>query len=432
VKNEDLTLIKGAREMVTRRNFLKIGGISITTFGFLNRMFGQSGQAEASPLKNMVAEVKPLTAEDYAARLEKARKLMAEHKIDGLFLEGGVNLQYFTNVNWWRSERTFGAVLSRKGAPIWVCPAFELQRAKELIQENQEIRTWEEHESPYRLIAGIMKDLGAAGGPLAVDPSMREFIYYGLRQDAPQLGLVDGAGITEGCRGVKTEKEIAYMDLANKITKLAYREGFKQLREGMSPRDLAAAISNAHQQMGVSGGGGPQFGPNTAFPHGSQAVRNLGRGDVVLVDGGCAVEGFRSDITRTIVFGTPSEKQRKLWDVVKNAQTAALGAVRPGATCESVDQAARRVIEEAGFGPDYKYFVHRIGHGIGMEGHEYPYLVRGNKLELQPGMTFSNEPGIYIYGEFGVRIEDCMVVTEEGGRFLGGMEATAIDQPFGA
>jgi len=418
--------------MVTRRNFLRIGGLSITTFGFLNKMFGQSQQTEPAPLKNMVVDVKPLTVQDYAVRLEKARKLMAEHKMDGLFLEAGVNLQYFTNVNWWRSERTFGAVLNRKGAPIWICPAFEKERAEELLPQGQEIRTWEEHESPYRLIAGIMKDLGAAGGPLALDPSMREFIYYGLRQDAPELSLVDGAVVTDGCRGLKTEKEIAYMDLANKITKLAYREGFKQLREGMSARDLSAAISNAHQQMGVSGGCGPQFGPNTAFPHGSQAVRNLQRGDVVLVDGGCAVEGFRSDITRTIILGPPSDKQRRVWDVVKRAQTAALRAVRPGATCESVDQAARRVIEEAGFGPDYKYFVHRVGHGIGMEGHEFPYLVRGNKLQLQPGMTFSNEPGIYIYGEFGVRIEDCMVVTEDGGRILGGLEATSIDQPFGA
>ena len=418
--------------MVSRRSFLKIGGLSITTFGLLNKIWGQSQTPETPALKNMVADVKPLTAQDYAVRLEKARKLMAEHKMDGLFLEGGVNLQYFTNVNWWRSERTFGAVLNRKGAPIWVCPAFEKERAEELIPQGQEIRTWEEHESPYHLIAGIMKDIGDMGGPLALDPSMREFIYYGLRQDAPQLGLVDGAVVTDGCRGVKTENEIAYMDLANKITKLAYRIGFKKLREGMSPRDLSAAISNAHQQMGVSGGCGPQFGPNTAFPHGSQAVRNLQRGDAVLVDGGCAVEGFRSDITRTIIFGPSSDKQRKVWDVVKSAQTAALRAVRPGATCESVDRAARCVIEEAGFGPDYKYFVHRVGHGIGMEGHEYPYLVRGNKLELQPGMTFSNEPGIYIYGEFGVRIEDCMVVTEDGGRFLGGLEATAIDQPFGA
>lgn len=222
------------------------------------------------------------------------------------------------------------------------------------------------------------------------------------------------------------------MDLANRITKLAYREGFKQLREDMSARDLSAAISAAHQQMGVSGGGGPQFGPNTAFPHGSQVVRNLQRADVVLVDGGCAVEGFRSDITRTVVFDRPSDRQRKVWEAVKKAQTAALKAVRPGVTCESVDKAARRVIEVAGYGPEYKYFAHRLGHGIGMEGHEYPYLVPGNKLLLRPGMTFSNEPGIYIYGEFGVRIEDCMVVTEEGGRFLGGMEATAIDQPFGA
>lgn len=417
--------------MLSRRNFIKISGLSITTFGLVNKIFSRPGQAEAAALKNMVADVKPLTPEDYAARLEKARKLMAEHKIDGLFLEGGTNLVYFINVNWWRSERTFGAVLNRKGDPVWVCPAFERNRAEEVIPKGQEIRTWEEHESPYRLVAGVMKDLGAASGRLAVDPSMRAFIYYGLRQDAPQLDLVDGAPVTEGCRGVKTEKEIAYMDLANKITKLAYRESFKKLWEGMSARELAAIISSAHQQMGVSGGGGPQFGPNTAFPHGSQVVRNLSPGDVILVDGGCAVEGFRSDITRTIIFGPPSDKQRQIWDVVKRAQTAALKAARPGVTCESVDRAARRIIEEAGFGPDYKYFVHRVGHGIGMEGHEYPYLVQGNKLALQPGMTFSNEPGIYIYDKFGVRIEDCMVVTEEGGRFLGGLEATAIDQPFG-
>lgn len=418
--------------MLSRRNFIKISGLSITSFGFVNRIFGRPQQADTDALKNMVAEVKALTPEDYTGRLEKARSLMAEHKIDGLFLEGGTNLLYFTNVNWWRSERTFGAVLNHKGNPVWVCPAFERKRAEEVISGGQEIRTWEEQESPYELIAGIMNDLGRGSGRLAVDPSMRTFIYYGLRKDASQLELVDGAVVTDGCRGIKTAKEIAHMDLANKITKLAYREGFKQLREGMTARELSAAISAAHQQMGVSGGGGPQFGPNTAFPHGSQVVRNLQRGDVVLVDGGCAVEGFRSDITRTVVFDRPSDKQQKVWEAVKKAQTAALKAVRPGVTCESVDKAARRVIEVAGYGPEYKYFAHRLGHGIGMEGHEYPYLVPGNKLLLRPGMTFSNEPGIYIYGEFGVRIEDCMVVTEEGGRFLGGMEATSIDQPFGA
>ncbi len=417
--------------MITRRSFLKIGGLSVALSGMVDEVFSQTQTAEMPPLKNMVTEVKPLTAEDYASRQEKARRLMAENKMDGLFIEGGVNLVYFANVSWWRSERTFGAVFNRKGNPIWVCPAFERKRAEELITAGQEIRTWEEHESPYAAIGGIMKDLGAGAGRLGVDPSMRAFIWHGLRRDASALDLVDGTVITDGCRGVKTAKEIAYLDLANQITKLAYREGFKQMREGMTARELGAAFSSAQQKMGVSGGGGPAFGPNTAFPHGSTSIRHLQRDDVVLVDGGCGVEGFRSDVTRTVFFGRPSDKQRRVWDVVKKAQTAALQAARPGATCESVDRAARRVIEEAGFGPGYTYFTHRLGHGIGMEGHEYPYLVRGNTLKLEPGMTFSNEPGIYIYGEFGVRIEDCMVITEDGARFLGGMEATAFDKPFG-
>jgi Xaa-Pro dipeptidase len=221
------------------------------------------------------------------------------------------------------------------------------------------------------------------------------------------------------------------MELANKITKLAYAEGFKQIKEGMSPRDLSGAISTAHQQMGVRGNGGPQFGLNSAFPHGSRAQRTLHEGDVIMVDGGCSVEGYQSDVTRSIVFGKPSEKQKAVWEIVKKAQSAALNAVRPGVPCEDIDRAARKIIEDAGYGPGYKYFGHRLGHGIGMDGHEFPYLVKENKLKLQPGMTFSDEPGVYIYGEFGIRIEDCFVVTEDGGRFLGGMEATAIDKPFG-
>ena len=417
--------------MITRRHFLKIGGLTVATSGWVSKRLGAFASKQESPLQNMVADVKPLTAEDYAGRVEKARRLIAENKLDALFIEGGMNLQYFTKVNWWRSERTFGAIFSLKRDPVWVCPAFERKRAEELIPQGQEIRAWEEHESPYRLIGGVMKDLGAAGGRLGLDPSMRHFIFYGLRRDAAGLELVDGAAVTEGCRGVKTEKEIVFMDLANKITKLAYREAFKELREGMSPRDLAAAVSAAHQKMGVSGGGGPLFGPNAAFPHGTREVRNLQLGDAVLIDGGCGVEGYRSDVTRTVFFGRPTDRQRRVWVAVRKAQVAALKAVRPGATCESVDAAARKVIEDAGFGPDYRYFTHRLGHGIGLEGHEYPYLVRGNKLKMEPGMTFSNEPGIYLYGEFGVRLEDCLVVTEAGGRTLGGLEATALDKPFG-
>lgn len=416
--------------MISRRHFIKTGGLVVSLSGFVQNFFSQTKPAVQAKLENMTAGVKPLSPEDYEARVAKAQKLMADHKIDGLLLTGGANLVYFTTVRWGVSERTFGAVLSRKGKPVWVCPAFELERAKELIPQGQEIRAWEEHESPYKLIGGILGDQGARTGRLGIGPSTNAFVFYGIRQDAPGLELVDGAVVTEGCRGTKTAKEIAYIDLANKITKLAYIEGFAKIREGMSQRDLSGAISAAHAQLGASGSGGPQFGPGTAFPHGTRVPRALQKGDVIMVDGGCSVEGFQSDVTRTIVFGAPSDKQRKVWGIVKNAQTAALKAAKPGAACEVVDAAARKVIEDAGYGPGYKYFAHRLGHGIGMEGHEYPYLVKGNTLKIEPGMTFSNEPGVYIYGEFGIRTEDCMVVTADGARLLGGMEAVAIERPF--
>jgi len=417
---------------ITRRSFIKTGTASLAALGLGASLPPSSARAgEAQELKNLTTGVEPLTPEDFAGRRDKARRLLAEKGLDALFIGGGTNLVYFTKVSWWTSERVFGVVLSPKKEPVWVCPAFEAKRAEELVPAGQEIRVWDEHESPYAVVGGIMKDIGAATGKLGTAPDLRAFEIHGLRRSLASIEVVDGAAVTEGCRGVKTAKEIAYMDLANRITKLAYREGFKTLRAGMTTRDLSGAIAAATQKLGSSGGGGPQFGPNSAFPHGSQVPRTLTEGDIVLVDGGCGVEGYRSDVTRTVVFGKASDKQRRVWDIVRKAQKAALKAARPGATCESVDRAARKVVEDAGFGPGYKYFAHRLGHGIGMEGHEYPYLVRGNTLVLEPGMTFSNEPGIYIYGEFGVRIEDCLVVTETGARHLGGLEAGSIDRPFG-
>ncbi len=418
----------------TRRAFLKTGTISLAAAGLapLAAAPKTSVPAPSQELENLVKGVEPLQPADYAARIEKARRLLAARGFDAIFIGGGVNLVYFTKVRWWLSERVFGMVLGRKGEPVWVCPAFEAPRAQELVPAGQEIRTWEEHENPYATIGGVLKDIGAATGTLGTAPDLRAFEVHGLARTLTAARVVDGAAVTEGCRGVKTAKEIAYMDLANRITKRAFREGFKTLRAGMTTRDLAGAIAMATQKMGSQGGGGPQFGPNTAFPHGSQIARNLTDGDCVLVDGGCSVEGYSADVTRTVVFGRTSDKQRRVWDVVRRAQKAALAAAKPGATCESVDAAARKVIVDAGFGPGYKFFAHRLGHGIGMEGHEYPYFVKGNTLKLEPGMTFSNEPGVYIYGEFGLRIEDCLVVTEDGARHLGGMEAVSIDEPFGA
>jgi len=413
--------------MIPRREFLKAGGLTLTAPALVRGLFAGAdpGQEKSA---NLTAGIKPLEPADFEERQERAGRLMAAHGLDAVFVSGEVNLVYFTAVNWWTSERTFGAILNKRGAPIWVCPAFELERAKELVPFGQEVRTWEEHESPYALIGGIMKDLG--GRRLGLSPNTRAFQVFGLKRDAPGIEPVDGAPVTDGCRGTKTVKEIAYMDLAARITKLAYRKAFDQLREGMTPRDLSALISAAHADLGASGSGGPQFGPNTSFPHGSRVPRTIAEGTVVMVDGGCGVEGYRSDVTRTIVFKKPTDKMIRVWDIVKKAQTAALRACRPGAACEDVDAAARKVIDDAGFGPGYKHFAHRLGHGIGLEGHEYPYLVKGNKLRLEPGMTFSNEPGIYIYGEFGIRHEDCMVVTEDGARYLGGMEALSIDRPF--
>jgi Xaa-Pro dipeptidase len=417
---------------ITRRSFIKTGTVSLAALGLGTKAAAAADAPGSQELKSLTAGVQPLAAEDFALRREKAGRILAEKGFDALFVGGGTNLLYFTKVGWWLSERVFGVVLSWKKDPVWVCPAFELERAKELVPAGMEIRTWEEHESPYELVGGVMRDLGAATGKLATAPDLRAFEIHGLRRTLPALEIVDGAPVTEGCRCVKTAKEIAYMDLANRITKLAYREGFKSMRSGMTTRDLSGAFSAATQKLGSSGGGGPQFGPNSAFPHGSQVPRTLTEGDIVLVDGGCGVEGYRSDVTRTVVFGQPSDKQRRVWDIVRKAQQAALAASRPGATCESVDRAARKVVEDAGYGPGYKFFAHRLGHGIGMEGHEYPYFVKGNTLKLEPGMTLSNEPGIYIYGEFGVRIEDCLVVTEDGARHLGGLESVSIEEPFGA
>jgi Xaa-Pro dipeptidase len=380
-------------------------------------------------LEDMVGGVEPLESEDFERRREKARQLMADNGIDGLFLTGSTNLRYFTDVEWGRSERTFGAVLNRVGDPIWVCPGLESDRVYEHVPGNHEIRIWEEHESPFALIDGILRDLG--GRRLGLGPTVRNFVYHGLRRDAPRLELVDGAVVTESCRVIKTEKEIAYIELASRITKLALKETFARLRDGMTARDISTIAREAHRQLGVSGYGNPKIGQNSSFPHGSSIERVVGPGSIVLTSGGCIVEGFNCDVDRTTVFGTPTDEQMRIFDIVKQAQLAALDSVRPGATCESVDAAGRKVIEDAGFGPEYEYFKHRLGHGVGMDGHEYTYLVKGNEVRLEPGMVFSCEPAIYIGGNLGIRIEDDFVVTEDGARRLGGMYATGLETPFG-
>ncbi|MGE0865028.1 MAG: M24 family metallopeptidase [Vicinamibacterales bacterium] len=381
-------------------------------------------------LKPMTAGIQPITADERAGRLDKARRLMAENKIDALYLEGGSSMFYFTGVRWGLSERPFVCVIPAKGDPAWVCPGFEEERARELVAKNAEVRVWQEDESPYRQIAGILKDRGATGR-VAVEERLRHFIFSGVRKELPGTDFVDGEPVTAGCRMFKSAAELALMQKASDITIEAFRAAFATFREGMTQDDLRANIAAAHRALGATGSAGVSFGKFTAFPHGSIEPQKLAEGDVVQVDGGCAIDGYQSDITRTTVFGKPSPRQIEIWELEKRAQAAAFAVIKPGTPCEAVDAAARKVITDAGFGPDYKVpgLPHRTGHGIGLDGHEWTNFVRGNQTPLAPGMCFSNEPMIAIYGEFGIRLEDCLYVTETGAQYFS-QPSPSIDKPF--
>jgi len=408
--------------------------------GGTERPGGQSGGDVAAnvpesirALRPMTEGIVPITDEERKARIEKARKLMAENRIDAIYLEGGSSLFYFTGVRWGLSERPFVAVIPAKGELAWVCPAFEEARARELVKaKDADVRTWEEDESPYKLVAQILKDRGVSAGRVGVEERLRFFIFNGVKKEAPAIDYVSADPISAGCRMIKSPTEIALMQRANDMTIAAYKAGLATLREGMTQGDLRNNILAAYRAIGATGGVvAVSFGEYTAFPHGSITPQKLREGDVVQIDDGCNVDGYQSDITRTVVFGKPTTRQIDVWNLEKRAQAAAFAAAKPGVPCEAVDTAARKVITDAGFGPGYKVpgLPHRTGHGIGLDGHEWTNFVRGNKTLLQPGMCFSDEPMIAIYGEFGIRLEDCLYITDGGAKFFT-QPSPAIDQPF--
>ena len=383
-------------------------------------------------LRPMKDGIKPITDQERNARMEKARRLMRENQIDAVFLEGNTSMYYFTGTRWGGSERTFGLVFPARGELGWVVPAFEEARARELIRFGTDIRTWEEDESPYRKIVGILNDRGIATGRVGIEEQVRFFVFNGIHKEAPRLDFVSADPVTAGCRMIKSPAEIALLQRANDVTIAAYQAALVTLREGMTQFELNQNITAAYRGLGFPGFALVSFGKYTAFPHGSIQPQQLREGDIVQIDDGANVEGYQADITRTTVFGKPSARQRQIWNIERKAQDAAFVAAKLGATCESVDAAARKVITDAGFGPDYKVpgLPHRTGHGVGLDGHEWTYLVRGNKTRLEPGMCFSDEPMLTIYGEFGVRLEDCFYMTEDGPRFFS-KQSPAIDQPFG-
>ncbi len=402
-----------------RRDFLR-NSAALAGVAVIGRTVGLPDVPDAFAEEAPAPKVVPITDDERRARIEKARRLMSDNGIDALVLEGGTSMFYFTGMRWGNSERTFAVVIPAKGELAWVTPAFEEARARELIKFSTDIRPWQEDESPYRVIAGILRDRGTTG-KIGIEERLRFFIYDGIRQELPSAQFVSATPVTAGCRMIKSRAEIALMQHANDITLQAIGATVKGLKEGMTPAQVSANIAKSTQMLGgKSDGALVIFGKYSAFPHGTVQPQKLHDGDVVLIDAGCTVEGYVSDITRTTVYGKPSQRQRDVWDIEKKAQLAAFAAARVGATCESVDAAARKVITDAGFGPDYKVpgLPHRTGHGIGLDGHEWTNFVRGNTTTIQPGMCFSDEPTITIYGEFGIRHEDCLYITDDGPKFF--------------
>jgi Xaa-Pro dipeptidase len=384
-------------------------------------------------LKSMRERAKPISLKERQERIEKARQLMAVHKMDAILLVGGTSQIYFTGMRWGNSERLLATVVPQSGKAFVVCPAFEEERAREQLNrgplEDATVMTWQEDESPYRLVASGLGSLGKSAATIGVEERTPWVFSEGIAKAAPGIRLTSATPVTAGCRMIKSPHELELMRIANEATLKVYEAVYHALKPGMTQTDALSLISAGYAKVGFPGEASVEVGPYTANPHGSATPQVIQENTIVMIDDGCTAEGYNSDITRTFVLGKPTDKMKKIFDIVRRAQQAALSAAKPGVECQAVDAAARKVVEEAGFGPDYNYFTHRVGHGLGMDIHEWPYLVRGNNLKLQPNMTFSDEPGIYTRNEFGIRLEDDMHITENGARLFTPQSAS-LEHPF--
>ena len=387
-------------------------------------------------LKNRKAEAVPITLTERERRLERARELMVNNKLQALVICTGTSLRYFTGLRWGQSERFFAWVLPAQGAPFVVCPVFEEPRVRERMESKPamlpaasttRVYTWNEDESPYALLARALKDADAATGRIGLEERTQFAFADGIAQAG--ITVANGTPVTAGCREIKSAAELALMQLANNVTLSVYEAAYKSLKPGMTNQQVSAMIGAGYERVGFTGDASCEVGPNSAVPHGTLQPQVIREGEIILLDDGCSVEGYQSDISRAFVLGRATEKQKKIFEIVRGAQAAALAAARPGVACSAIDAAGRKVLLDAGYGPGYKYLTHRLGHGIGMDGHEWPYLVGGNSTPLAPGMCFSDEPGIYLPGEFGIRLEDDWYVTEDGGKLFT-PQSHSLEAPF--
>jgi Xaa-Pro dipeptidase len=427
---------KTATHEISRRNFLlsTAAASAITLAAPLGSTADMQTPASFSSLQPLGDRVHPIAPDEFHRRLLRALELMrqANLKFDALFIGPSTSLYYFTGIRWQLSERLLALIVPRSGEPILVSPAFEESRVRESLHYPLEVRVWQENESPSKIIAGALSDRGMRAGRVGIEETLPFTFYDHFRADGRAYEVVSADPVTIACRAQKSAHELELMRLACSATCDVFREVFANLKEGMSEKTIGDLVTAGFAKMNLHGEALVLLGAAAALPHGSKQPQKVKEGDVVLIDGGCTVDGYQSDITRSAVFGKPSAKIQTVFEIVRKAQDAALDAARAKKFSGSVDDAARTVITNAGYGPGYKYFTHRLGHGIGLDGHEHPYLVRGSTTVLEPGMTFSNEPGIYIPGEFGLRCEDDMVISAEGpAQLLSPRFQLSLEKPLG-
>lgn len=421
--------------MVSRRVFLlNTAALSTAAAAAIGkaRVAGAATPAKALKFPSLVANAKPITAAERQARIAKAQELMGRQKFAALLIESGSTLEYFTGIQWRRSERITAAIITANGKVMVVTPHFEEPSIRETLQVEGDVRPWDEHENPFEKLVQCLKDSGVREGVVAAESTIRFFIVEGVRRASNDFQIVPADALVRACRLIKSPAELALMQTASDITIKALEYAHSRTAKGMSGGDFAALVDKATHEMG----GSSEFSLSllneaSAYPHGSVKPQTVSEGSVILMDCGCTVHGYQSDISRTWIFGTPSDKQRKVWNTVKRGQELALETAKLGNPVGTIDDAVRRYYESEGWGPGYRLpgLPHRTGHGIGLDGHEPPYLVHGDGTPLEAGMCFSDEPGIYIPGEFGIRLEDCWYMTAAGPKLFTPL-AKSIDQPF--
>ena len=414
---------------MNKREFLRFTGAA----GVASALPVTVGAASLSGLRDMTGDAAPITVDERKSRVANAQRLMAKNDIDAILIEAGTAMNYFTGVRWWRSERFTGVIIPREGEIAFVTPYFEEPSVRESMTFGDDVRTWHEHENPHNLVAGILADRGLKSGTLGIEETTRHFIVDGVNHAAPEFNTISANPVTRGCRMYKSQNEIALMQIANDVTLAAYGYVYANVDKGMNSGDISTMMSDATRALG----GNVRFSSallneSTAYPHGSDIPQVVEEGSIILMDCGCAVHDYVSDISRTWVYGEPTAKHRKVWNTCKRGQELALETAEIGLPAGLVDDTVRAFYESEGFGPGYATpgLSHRLGHGIGMDGHEPINFVRGETTPLAPGMCFSDEPGIYIFGEFGIRLEDCLYMTQDGPRLFTDF-SPSIDEPFG-